>query len=80
MALANCYHAGCGLITATSPDFSRKDEILDFYVKHLNFQMLALISSLSPLRGPNKTSKQASFGQWNASLILAQYAFYSQGN
>lgn len=69
----------CGLIVAPSPDFSREDEILDFYVKYLNFQMLALVSSLSPLHGPNNTSEQANFGQWNASLILVQYVFYSGG-
>lgn len=35
----------CGLIVATSPDFLREDGILDFYVKYLNFKMLAVISS-----------------------------------
>lgn len=70
----------CGLIVATSPDFSREGGILDFYVKHLSFKMLTLVSSLGSIRGPSKTSMQANFGQQNASLILVQCVFYSGGN
>lgn len=38
-----------GLSVAASSDFSREAGKLDYYVKHLNFQMLAQFSSLNPM-------------------------------
>lgn len=38
-----------GLWIAISSDFSREAGKLDFFLKHLNFQMLAQFSSLNPM-------------------------------